>query len=133
MSRENVERVRQGYEALARGEVEPVLALFDPQIVVEDHDRTLSGPGVYQGHAGFLRMFSSVNEGFDDVRYTPETFDDRGTQILVKVRRTGRGSASGVSVEESQFHVFDFEGARVTRFRACVDRAEALEAVGLRE
>ena len=133
MSQENTERLRVGYEALARGDMGPVLALFDPDLHVEDHDRTLEGPRISRGHDGFLTMFSSANEGFEDVRYAPERFDDLGDRVLVVVRRTGRGSVSGVSVDERQFHVFDFEGERVIGLRAFLEERQALEAVGLRE
>ncbi len=131
MSRGNVQQLQAGYDALARGDFDSALAPFHADILVEDHDRSPDGPGIDHGHDGFMRVFSSVNEGFDDVQYTPERFEDVGDGVLVEVRRTGRGSVSGVSVEERQFHVFDFRDGRVGRFRSFLDRSEALEAVGL--
>jgi len=47
----------------------------------------------------------------------------------VRARRTGRGTASGAAVEEVQFHVFDFEGATVVRFRSFLSEEKALEAI----
>jgi ketosteroid isomerase-like protein len=48
-------------------------------------------------------------------------------------RSLGRGSASGVMVDERQFHVFDVENRRIVRVRAFLERAKALEAAGLRD
>jgi ketosteroid isomerase-like protein len=49
MSRENIELVRRGYEAFAQGDVEAALAMFDPHIRIEDHDRSLETPTTYEG------------------------------------------------------------------------------------
>lgn len=128
MSRENVERLRAGYDALARGDFASVLALFDAGCLVEDHDRSLDGPRVDRGGEGFMRVFSEVNEGFEAVRYTPDRFDDLGERVIVEARRTGVGAVSGVRVEERQFHVFDFEGELIVRFRSFLDAGDALKA-----
>ena len=94
MSQENVELVRQGYEAFAQGDIEAALAMFDPEIRIEDHDRSLETPTTYEGRDGFLSLFATVNEGFADVRYILQDVTEVGDRVLVEVRRTGRGRAS---------------------------------------
>ena len=133
MSQDNVETVRRAFDAFARGDLDAVFATLDPAVKLEDHERSLDSPATYQGREGFLEGIALVNEGFDDVRYTPEEFSDTGNRVLVTVRRTGRGSASGVMVDERQFHVFDVENRRIVRVRAFLERAKALEAAGLRD
>jgi ketosteroid isomerase-like protein len=133
MSQENTELVRRGYEAFAQGDVEAAMAMLHPDIQVEDHDRSLETPMTYHGRDGFLTLFATVNEGFADVRYTVEEVTGVGDQVLVEVRRTGRGRASGAHVDERQFHVWDVVDRRAVRFWVYLDRDEALEAVGLRE
>jgi ketosteroid isomerase-like protein len=133
MSQENVEIVRRAYEAFAQGDIEAALAMCQPDIQVEDHERSLETPTSYHGRDGFLTLFATVNEGFSDVRYTPEELTDVGDRVLVEVRRTGRGRASGAQVEERQFHVWDMVAGRAARFRVYLDRNQALEAAGLRE
>ena len=130
MSDERIARLQAGYDALAGGDVPSVLALMHPEVVAEDQDRTLEASGPYNGHEGFAAMLATVNEGFDDVRYTPQRFEAAGDQVLVEVRRSGRGSASGLSVDERQFHLFDFDGETVRRFRSFVDEAQARAAYG---
>jgi ketosteroid isomerase-like protein len=131
MSEDNVETLRMGYEALARGDLAAALSTFDPDVQVEDHSWSLTSPITGQGTDGFMEILRTVNEGFEDVRYTPEEFTAAGDRVLVKAMRTGRGSASGVEVREQQFHVFDFEGGLVVRFRSFLKREKALEAAGL--
>jgi ketosteroid isomerase-like protein len=133
MSQENVELVRRGYEDFARGDIEAALALLSPDLQIEDHERSLEVPTSYRGRNGFLTLFATVNEGFTDVRYTPEKLTDIEDRVLVEVRRTGRGQASGAHVDERQFHVWDIAAGRATRFRVFLDRDRALEAAGLSE
>lgn len=66
------------------------------------------------------------------MRYIPEDVTEVGDRVLVEVRRTARGSASGAQVDERQFHVWDVVADRAVRFRVYLDRDEAREAVGLR-
>ena len=129
MAQENVEALRRGYEALARRDVEAALAVLDPAVRVEDHEWSLGSPTTRHGHQGFLEILATVNEGFEDVQYTAEEFTDLGDQVLVKARRTGRGTASGVPVEEQQFHVHDFADGLVVRFRSFLNPDKALAAV----
>ena len=131
MSQENVELVRQGYAAFAQGDIEAALAMLHPDIQIEDHDRSLETPTTYRCRDGFLRLFATVNEGFSDVRYIPEDLTEVGDRVLVEVRRTGRGTASGAQVDERQFHVWDVVAGRAVRFRVYLDHEQALDAVGL--
>jgi ketosteroid isomerase-like protein len=131
MSQENVDLVRRGYEAFARGDIDAALAMFHPEVQIEDHERSLEIPTTYRGPDGFLTLFATVNEGFTDVRYMPEEVTAVGDRVLVEVRRTGRGRASGAQVDERQFHVWDIAAGRATRFRIFLDREKALEAAGL--
>lgn len=66
------------------------------------------------------------------MRYTPEDATEVGDRVLVEVRRTGRGSASGAQVDERQFHVWDVLADRAVRFRVYLDHDQALKAIGLR-
>lgn len=131
MTDDRVDILRRGYTALVAGDYDAALIDFHPDVVVEDHEYSLASPAVQRGHDGFLAIFAAVNEGFDDVRYTPEEFTAVGDQILVRALRTGRGTASGVAVEEHQWHVFDFRDGQIVHFRSFLVEEHALRAVGL--
>lgn len=125
----HVEILRRGYEALGRADLPAALAPFDPGVQVEDHEWSLGSPVTRYGPDGFLEIFTTVNEGFEDVRYTPQDFREAGDQVLVTALRTGRGAASGVDVKEQQFHLFDFKDGLVVRFRSFLNGDKALEAM----
>lgn len=123
--------LRRGYAALAIGDFAAALRDFSPDVVVEDHEYSLASPSIQHGHAGFLGIFAAVNEGFDEVRYTPIEFTTAGDQTLVAALRTGRGTASGVAVEEQQWHLFDFEDGLIVRFRSFLSEDRAREAAAI--
>jgi len=45
----------------------------------------------------------------------------------------GRGSGSGIEMDETDAHVFTFSDGKVTRWRNFTDQAKAVEAAGLSE
>ncbi|MET0972285.1 MAG: hypothetical protein ABWY95_02590 [Thermoleophilaceae bacterium] len=75
---------------------------------------------------------AATTEGFDDVRYEVDEFTSVGDCVLVAARRSGRGTASGVRVEERQYHVWDMREGRAVRFRLFLSESDALRAAGLR-
>jgi hypothetical protein len=48
-------------------------------------------------------------------RYEVDALTDAGDSVLVAVRRSGRGAASGVRVEERRYHVWDLTKGRAVR------------------
>src|SRR5688500_988437 len=106
MSRENVETLSRGYDAFGSGDTEAVLALLHADITVEVHtDRPDIDSEVYHGHDGFLANFAELQEVFDELAVDPGDIEERGEQIMVTCRITGRGKSSGVPIEFKIFHV----------------------------
>jgi ketosteroid isomerase-like protein len=130
MSRRNVEIIRAGYEAFLRGDLETAFSVFAEDIEAVD-DPAMIGQRVYVGKEGFARMLAATTEGFDDVRYYADRFTDAGDSVLVDARRSGRGTLSGVTVEEHQHHVWDMRDGCAVRFRLFLSRDEALAALDL--
>ena len=56
-----------------------------------------------------------------------------GDHVLVIACFRGRGRSSGVRVAERLYEVYTLRNGRIVRVDEFSDRAEALEAVGLRE
>jgi ketosteroid isomerase-like protein len=128
---DRVDILRRGYSALEHGDFATAMMDFHPDVLVEDHEYSLASPSIQRGHEGFLRIFAAVNEGFEDVRYTPVEFTAVSSMMLVKASRTGRGKSSGVDVQEMQWHVFDFKDGQIVHFRSFLVEDHALRAVGL--
>jgi ketosteroid isomerase-like protein len=132
MSLENVERVRQGYQAFnATKQID--FDAYRPDLVVVAPDDILGG-GELHGRDAYARSAREFTETFDDFRAElDEIIDVGGDRILVFVRFRGRGHGSGIPIDLPLAHLHTFRGAQVARLHVYLDRNEALEAAGLRE
>jgi len=132
MSQEDVNLARRGYEALARGDMEAVLELIDPDVEVEVHTGRPDLPetDVLRGHAGFLENLRQLDEVFEDVEVTPEEFIEVGEKLVVPIYTAGRGRASGIRVENRVTHIWTIRAGKATRFQVFPTTEQALEALG---
>jgi ketosteroid isomerase-like protein len=104
MSPENVEVVRDAFDAFSRDDIEGVLRLCDENIVVTQPPEL---PGVspqQHGHSGVLEAFEIWPEQWDDYRIEILRMADHGDRVLVTTRQGGRGKQSGIQVE-MEIHV----------------------------
>jgi ketosteroid isomerase-like protein len=132
MSRENVELVRQGYEAFANRDFERLYVLFDPEIEWDVSRRHID-PGVFRGHEGVREFMHGQREVWSDQRVEPEEYIDAGDAIVVPIRFVSTGRGSGIDVVARAAWVWEFHDGRVVRATVYQTRAEAFEAVGLPE
>ncbi len=132
MSQENVEVVRRGYEAFARGGVDAGLAIVHPEIEVRATGR-LPGVGVIRGHEAVRGWWAELFSAFDEVRFEPERFIDAGDKVVVPVIQTMRGRGGGVEVVNRIVVVWHIREGLVIQVDAYADEQRALEAVGLSE
>ncbi len=134
MSRENIERVRGGYEAFARGDLEAVLELLDPDVDWQPAIAPILGVEAVRGREGVRQFLTrDLFEGFDEFRAEPLSFEDLGETVLVMVRYTGRGESTGLELKQTFAAVYEIRDGKTVRMRDYPSRAEALEAEGLAE
>jgi ketosteroid isomerase-like protein len=139
MSQENVEVVRRLIEAWNRNEQERVVPLervvpfLDPGVIF-DATRRIINPKTYAGLEGIRAMLAERDEVWGEFRMEPDEFVDAGDRVVAIGRWVGKGSGSGVEVNQPIADVFTLHGGRVVRCEiGYSDRAEALEAAGLRD
>jgi ketosteroid isomerase-like protein len=134
VSEQNVELVRRGFDAFARGEIESVLDLTDPDVTWVPGIAPLLGVDTIQGRDALRRFFvEQLFEGFDAFRAEPLSFEDLGDSVLVVSRYIGRGESTGLEVDQTFFAVYTLRAGKIVAFRDYETRADALEAVGQRE
>jgi uncharacterized protein len=134
MSQENVETVRQGYEAFNRGDVEWMVAQLDPEIVWEEAAE-VPGSSSYRGIREVRGYLESFAQQWEEIRFEPERILDAEERIVALVRMVARGRASGAQVDARLAHLYELRegrGMSVLRVRTFFDRKKALEAAGLR-
>jgi ketosteroid isomerase-like protein len=66
-------------------------------------------------------------------RIEAEEFTEAGNQVLVVVHLTGRGSGSGMEIDQRFFQVYAVRNGKIIRMVEFVTRDEALEAAGFLE
>jgi ketosteroid isomerase-like protein len=133
MSQENVQRVREAYEALRRGGVDAVLPFFSRDVVAEESPE-FPDTGTVEGHQGIRRLVANFSENFDDFQVDPQEFVDAGPHVVVRVRLSGRAKGGGPPVDLESFHVLTARPDGLLRqLRVFLDRRAALDAVGLPE
>ena len=130
MSQENVEIVRQGFEAFERGELDVMLDLFTDDVITYRVD---PDGARYDGKAGFLDATADWTEDFSEWQVLPQEFTDLGERVLVRVLQVAQGRSSGVRVEEDFWFLFELTGSKVSKLSFYSRHAEALEAAGLME
>ena len=128
MSQENVEIVRQGFEAFERGELDAMLDLFTDDVTTYRAD---PDGATYDGKAGFLDATADWTEDFSEWRVLPQEFVDLGDRVLVRVRQMARGKSSGVRVEEDFWFLFEATGTKISKLSFYSRQADALKAAGL--
>jgi ketosteroid isomerase-like protein len=132
MSEENVEVVRRGIEALNRRDVPAARALWRSDAEI-DWSRS-KGPlkGVYRGRGEIANFQNEFWSTFGKVEVEAHGFTQAGSDVVVPNTAYLRGR-EGIEVIARSTFVFTVENGQITRLRMFQERAEALEAVGLRE
>jgi ketosteroid isomerase-like protein len=140
MSQENVEIVRRLFEGwpevqLLRQDGDKSahswLSLWHPECALEELAE-VPDAAAYQGREGVARYFRQLGELWDDVRYTPAEILEGSDGVLATTDMWTRSKA-GVEAQMHVYQVFRLRDGMIVYVTAYIDRAQALEAVGLSE
>ena len=132
MSRENVDAMRAVYEEWRKGNLRAGERLYDQDVLFIPL-RELPDAGRHLGPEGIREFMLRWLKAWTDITVTAEEFLEADNSVVVAVRQRGVGTESGASTEVRYFEVWTFRGRVVIRREHFRERAEALEAVGLRE
>src|SRR2546428_2252559 len=125
-------RVRQASAAANRRDFDVLLTGLDPGI--ELHPMfPLDFEDNYHGYDGYREAWRVILEAFEDVRLDALEVLDLGDRLLATIEWNGHGTGSGVSISQQGFMLLTLRRGLVVRQDDFVDRAKALEAVGLSE
>ena len=129
MSQENVERVQRVVEDFnATGQLGPEFdALIDPQVEFADEI------GAYNSRSEVRAFLEGFAQAIGGLHVEVQEVRDLGETILLVVIQSGKGTSSGVPIEQPFTYVLGFEDDRCVRWRIYADHEKALEAAGLRE
>jgi uncharacterized protein len=126
---EDVERLRDAYEAFNERGVEAILERLAPGFKVKDRESSPDRGETRYGREGIKQLFDSYMEAFDALRLEPEEFIDAGDHVVVSLNQRIRGKGSGAEVTGHIAHVWTMIDGQVLRLRIYGDKHKALDAL----
>ena len=134
MSQQNVEIVRAANRAFEAGDVEVALAALDPDVEWHGTVGGMDEGRVYRGRDAVAEGFTDYFAVWERMAMTAvEYIDAGGDDVVVFHHEVARGRESGVVVESDPATINTVRDGIIVRVRSFMDRAQALEAVGLSE
>jgi uncharacterized protein len=134
VSQENVEIVRDQFEAMNRRDWAAVMAPYDEEVVLVVHEGVGPETGIFRGREAVGRWFGEWFLAFGkDYRFELEEARAVGDRVLTLARHHGHGRSSGAEVEMVNAHVFTLRAGKVVRLELYASHTTALKAVGLEE
>jgi len=139
MSEENVEVVRRVYEAFNRWGVHPRgkrSSEIPPLVHPECEFHTYAGApeaGVYRGRGAVIEYHERVFGQFESVRVELEELLPAGDRVVIISRQHTVPRSSEAEIVQEVVEVWAIRDGMFAERKPFSTRAEALEAVGLRE
>jgi ketosteroid isomerase-like protein len=122
--------VRALFERVNAGEIDGAIELLAPDAVFVVPPEASAEPDTYRGHDGARRYFSGFDGVLDDVRFELLELEQVANETaLAATRLHGRGTSTGIPVEQDTFVVLTVCDGLVTWIKPYNDREAALAAV----
>ena len=131
---QNVDLVREAWDAWLRGDVNDLFAFWDPEIVWDmTHFRDWPD-ATYRGDEGvrrflddWLEVWDDYDVGLDEILAAPDG------RIVTLAWQRGKGRHSGLPMEMEWAQITTLRDGKVIRIDNYDERSKALEAAGLAE
>jgi ketosteroid isomerase-like protein len=133
MSQENVEVVRQIFDAFNSEDIDLILSFTHSDFEVEVPPDLSTEPDTYRGHDGMRRYWDSFRDAMEEIRFQPERFWDAGQVVVVAMHITAKGRQTAIPVEQRLAGLWTICDRKAMRVRVYASQSEALQAVGLTE
>ena len=143
MSREDVDLVRQVYEAdgpfwlpMEAHEEAALLGrlfgdLYDEHVKVLMPPDYPEGAQVYVGRPGMVRLIALLRDSWTSWRFEAERIIDAGQFVVALTKVVAEGEHSGLGAVQETAHVWTVRDGRLASIQIYRDRDQALEATGV--
>jgi ketosteroid isomerase-like protein len=133
MTPRNVEIVREMYDRREGGDMY-VGEFVHPEIVfIRIGSELPDVAGEWHGKEGLGQATAEYLNVFEDYRFEVEKIIDLGDRVLVLERHSARGKLSGASISQDVGTILTLRDSLIIRWEYYWERAEALEAAGIKE
>jgi ketosteroid isomerase-like protein len=134
VSQENVELIRALNEAANQIDIDAGAALLAPDVVWEENAELPGLKKVYRGRDEFRRWAEQMLEVFESPHQELDRITElSGNRVFTESALTAQGKGSGVPAELRYWTLYWIKNGKIARRQVFWNRAEALEAAGLRE
>ena len=131
MSTTNADTVRRVYDDFERGDLERVLAAFDPEIEWIEPDGYFPGAGgAHRGVEAVKNVLSIYPEVWEEFSIEVDEVIDAGDVVVVTGRQRGRARETGRSFTARVANIWNVEDGRLVRLRVYTDTALIWAALG---
>jgi len=132
MSRENVEVVRAGIEAIISGDAETALEALHPEIEWHATVGGIDEGRVARGRDEVAQAFIDYFETWERIELRADRYIDAGDdEVVVFFHEVAKGRASGAVVETDTGTVNTVRDGKIAVVRGYMDRDDALGAAGV--
>ena len=127
----NVDALKEGYEAFARGDLDGATATFSDNIRWENPEAPqVPNSGVTEGKDAVKQFFGELGNYWESFDLTPDEFIESGDTIVVLSHSQSKGKETGKEVRLPWVHVWRYSGGEVTEVQALTDTALSADALG---
>ncbi|MDX6617420.1 MAG: hypothetical protein QOD60_2511 [Solirubrobacterales bacterium] len=133
MSEQDVELARRGLKALNREGVDAIVGLCDPEVEWIAIPGFLPDAEDFHGREGVRAWFGKLGETFGEVSWEAEEITDAGECLLVALKLSAVGRASGIPGEFRIFQAWKMRNGKLVRLESYLSRGDALQAAGIAE
>ena len=127
----NVDIVREAYDAVNRGDLDMAVSCIAPDMEYVASGAVPGATGVFMGPEGVKEFIAGLYEEFDEPRADVSELLDAGDQVLVSATARGRGKLSGVEATWDTWQLWTVRDGKLVRGQGFTSREEALAAAGL--
>jgi ketosteroid isomerase-like protein len=131
VARGDVEFLRDGYAALARGDMDAFTALARERLAPGFEFHHIWDGRVFKGFEGTMEWISDTRETWDDYSQHVAEIVEVGDAVVVVLELSARGGGSGVPVAQELAVVWRFEDGMAVEARSYTSREVALAAAGV--
>ena len=128
----NIDLAKTGYKKFSEGDIEGVLAMFDPEM--EWHECSgfpfIEGDGVFSGPDAVADgVFDKIPEHYDDFHIQIEELMECDDRVIMAGYYTGTWKATGKKFKANAVHVWTVKNEKLSRFFQAVDTATIINPV----
>jgi ketosteroid isomerase-like protein len=131
--RHNLELTRRAWDAYGAGDMDGVLALADPEVVIY-MPSDLPNSGTFRGHEGYLTWIGNWLEAWEDFKIDVRDMEPVGERhVVTSAHQSAVGKGSGVPVEMDVAYMSEIRDGKLVALHLYLTREEAAEVAERRE